>query len=116
MIQLVYWSSTGITRRAAERLGGTSIEHYYGGPYVLMVPSYGAPRTGGHVPPAVKKFLAEHGDELVGVVGMGNTTFGPDYCLGARKIAARWEVPLIEKIDLVATGDQEERIKQFLSS
>lgn len=112
--QVVYWSSTGVTKRVASRFGGKPLEHYQGGDYVLVVPSYGAPRTGNYVPTAVKKFLGETGDCLVGVIGVGNTNFGPDFCLGAVRIAKRWGVPLIAKVDLVPSVEDEEAITTFL--
>lgn len=112
--QVVYWSSTGVTERVAEHFNGVPIEEYDNGEYVLVVPSYGAPRTGNYVPTAVKKFLGETGDCLVGVIGVGNTNFGPDFCLGAVRIAERWGVPLIAKVDLVLTQDEEKKINDFL--
>lgn len=112
--QVVYWSSTGITKRVAERFNGVPLEQYQGGDYVLVVPSYGAPRTGNYVPTAVKKFLGETGDCLVGVIGVGNTNFGSDFCLGAVRIAERWGVPLIAKVDLVPSVEDEEAITTFL--
>lgn len=112
--QVVYWSSTGVTKRVAERFNGIPLEQYQGGDYVLVVPSYGAPRTGNYVPVAVKKFLGETGDCLVGVIGVGNTNFGPDFCLGAVRIAERWGVPLIAKVDLVLTADEIRKINDFL--
>lgn len=103
--QLVYWSSTGVTRRVAEPLGGIEIAEYTGGSFILVVPSYGAPRTGQHVPRPVKKFLAENADQMVAVVGVGNTVFGPEFCLGAKKVSERFQVPLIAQIDVVATPE-----------
>ena len=107
--QLVYWSSTGVTKRVAERFNGIPLEQYQGGDYVLVVPSYG-----NYVPVAVKKFLGETGDCLTGVIGVGNTNFGSDFCLGAVRIAERWGVPLIAKVDLVPSVEDEEAITKFL--
>lgn len=98
----------------AERFGGIELGDYQDGEFVLVVPSYGSPRTGGYVPAAVKKFLRAHGDCLAGVVGVGNTNFGPDFCLGARRIAERWGVPLIAQVDLVLSETQIEAIEKFL--
>lgn len=114
MTQFVYWTSTGITKRIAMMFNGIPIQEYQEGTFILAVPSYGSPRTGNHVPKGVKKFLAEHGGMMTGVVGIGNTTFGPDFCIGAKKVAERWGVPLITTIDLVPTADEIEVIHQFL--
>lgn len=112
--QLVYWSSTGVTRRVAEPLGGIETAEYTGGPFILVVPSYGAPRTGQHVPRPVKKFLAENADQMVAVVGVGNTVFGPEFCLGARKISERFGVPLIAQIDVSPMPEDIETIREEL--
>lgn len=97
-----------------DRLGGVSTDQYQGGEFVFMFPTYGSPRTGNHVPRGVKKFLAEHGDRMVGVVGFGNSIFGPEFCAGAAKVAERWDVPLLAKVDLVPTGEQVRTINKFM--
>lgn len=101
MVQLIYYSRTGITQRIADSFNGIPIHDYEGGKYILMLPSYGVPRTGDHVPKPVKKFLSQHSDNIVGVVGVGNRLFGSEFCLGAQKVADKFEVPLLTKIDLV---------------
>lgn len=106
MTQLVYWSSTGITKRVAEAFGGIELKEYTSGDYILMFPTFGAPGTGQHVPVPVKRFLAKHSDSLVGVVGMGNTNFGSEFCLGAYKVAHRFGVPLLTNIDVTPTFTQ----------
>lgn len=115
-MKVVYWSSTGITRRLAERFDGVSLDEYEGGDFVLVFPSYGAPRTGNHVPPRVKRFLREHGDGLRAVVGVGNRTFGPEFCLGARKVADRWGVPLLAAVDVVPTAEETAVVEAFIRS
>lgn len=100
--QLVYWSATGVTERIARPLGGIHLDHYdEEQEFVLLFPSYGSPRTGGYVPTAVKKFLTKHSERLVAVAGVGNLTFGSDFCLGARFVAHHYSVPLIATIDMV---------------
>lgn len=113
--QVLYWSSTGITARVAGIFDGVSIDEYSGdGEYVLLVPSYGQPRTGNHVPPRVKKFLVEHHENIVGVIGIGNAVFGPEFCLGAKKVSRKFDVPLLATIDVVPTSTQIETINTFL--
>ncbi|OIR43164.1 class Ib ribonucleoside-diphosphate reductase assembly flavoprotein NrdI [Corynebacterium sp. NML120713] len=105
---LLYWSGTGLTRRAVEKYGAVHIHDYVPGtPYTLVIPSYASPRTGGFIPPAVEGFLNAYGEWMEGVVGLGNTTFGPDFCRGAREAAARFGVPVITEIDLTPTLEQD---------
>lgn len=106
MPSLVYWSSTGITKRVADLFGGIELKEYESGEFILMFPTFGAPGTGQHVPVPVKRFLSKHSDSLVGVVGVGNTNFGSEFCLGAYKVSARFNVPLITTIDVVPTRSQ----------
>lgn len=115
MTQIVYWSGAGgTTRRAVERYGAIPLEEYEDGPFVLAFPSYGAPRTGGYVPPAVAAFVRESGPLMVGIVGVGNTTFGPDFCRGADILACEYGVPVLTKIDVVPTTSQRELIRSTL--
>ena len=70
-----------------------------------MVPSYGSPRTKGHTPKAVKDFLRNNHKLMVGVIGTGNLAFGKDYCAAAYSISAKFQVPIVWKVDLRGTGD-----------
>ena len=114
MSQLVFWSGTGLTASIAKQFNGIPLDEYKEGAFVLLVPSYGAPRTGNHVPDAVKRFLSEHAENMVGVIGNGNLLFGPEFCLGASKISKKFEVPLLAQIDLVPSAEQVKSITQFL--
>jgi protein involved in ribonucleotide reduction len=76
-------------------------------PYVLIVPTYGLGNDGKAVPKQVLKFLAiaENRELLRGVVGAGNTNFGSDYGMAARKIAAKCGVPLLHRFEILGTTD-----------
>ena len=102
---IIYWwsSTTGGTRSVARRLNTPTahIDQYdTERPYILMVPSYGSPRTGGYIPKQVQHFLDKHGDSIVGVIGTGNLCFQEDYCKAAHLIARRHNVPVLWRIDL----------------
>lgn len=104
--QLVYWSGTGVTKRIAEMLGGIPLDEYKGGDFILMFPSYGSPQTGGYIPPAVDRFLDKHWLSMTGIVGVGNLTFGEDFCRGSRVLSAFVGVPHIAEIDMVPSYQQ----------
>lgn len=105
---IVYWSGSGITERIARRYGGVELSNYIPSqPFTLVVPTYGSPRTGGYVPTPVIEFLSLHGHCMEAVVGVGNTTFGEDFCLGAKQISSAFDVPLAMMIDVVPTREQE---------
>ncbi|MDO4918402.1 class Ib ribonucleoside-diphosphate reductase assembly flavoprotein NrdI [Kocuria sp.] len=85
-------------------------------PYVLAVPSYGRPGGAGSVPPQVVKFLndASSRAHLLGVIGAGNTNFGPLFCVAAEKVAAKCQVPLLYKFELMGTDEDVEKVTQGL--
>ncbi|MEU5466773.1 class Ib ribonucleoside-diphosphate reductase assembly flavoprotein NrdI [Kocuria salsicia] len=85
-------------------------------PYVLAVPSYGRPGGAGSVPPQVVKFLndAPSRQQLKGVLGAGNTNFGPLFCVAAEKVAAKCQVPLLYKFELMGTDEDVEKVTQGL--
>lgn len=113
--QLLYFSVTGVTRRAAEKFGGKPITEYDGeSEYVLMLPSYGSPRSGEHVPKPVRVFLQEHSGRMVGVIGIGNRTFGSEFCMGAIYTAKDHNVPLVTTIDMVPSLEDNNKIKEAL--
>ena len=104
---IIYWSGSGVTERVAKKVGGVHLSEYVPGqPFTLIVPTYGSPRTGGGVPAAVVEFLSLHGHCMDGVIGVGNTTFGEDFCFGAKNISSAFDVPLYMMIDLVPTREQ----------
>ncbi|MDT0119866.1 class Ib ribonucleoside-diphosphate reductase assembly flavoprotein NrdI [Kocuria marina subsp. indica] len=85
-------------------------------PYVLVVPSYGRPGGAGSVPPQVVKFLNDPVSRahLLGVLGAGNTNFGPLFCVAAEKVAAKCQVPLLYKFELMGTDEDVEKVTQGL--
>lgn len=66
------------------------------------------------MPDAVLRFVSEFHDDLAGVVGVGNTTFGSYFCEGAKQLSVAVDVPLVTMIDLLPTKIQERAIKNFL--
>jgi protein involved in ribonucleotide reduction len=85
-------------------------------PFVLVAPTYGRPNGSGAVPPQVVKFLNEETNRrlLRGVLGAGNTNFGPDFCLAADKIAAKCGVPVLYKFELMGTPEDVRKVNQGL--
>nr|DAF63949.1 MAG TPA: ribonucleotide reductase stimulatory protein [Siphoviridae sp. ctGkF2] len=112
-MQLVYFSGTGVTKRIAWRFDGRSLKEYDGGEYVLLFPSYGAPGQG-LIPQPVQRFLEKHSGNLRAVAGVGNVTFGPDFCRGAEQVARHYNVPLLAAIDVHAQRHELDKIKRFL--
>ena len=112
-MELLYFSASGVTKRLCEPLGGKPIDQHNGGPYILAVPTYGSPRTGGYIPSKVRAFIDHAGDRLKAVVGVGNRNFGNDFCKAAKDIAAEQGVPILALIDLVPNQDQLDTIKHF---
>ena len=74
-------------------------------PYVLCVPTYGKPEGAGNVPPQVVKFLnvEENRRNMVGVIGAGNTNFGPLFGIAADIVSAKCDVPVLFKFELMGT-------------
>ena len=85
-------------------------------PYVLVLPTYGGISGRGAVPRQVIKFLnnEENRSLLRGVIGAGNTNFGETYCLAADIVAAKCEVPVLYRFELMGTSDDVDRVQQGL--
>lgn len=73
-------------------------------PYILITPSYGTIGQG-RVPAQVKKFLSEEvrRESMAAVIGTGNMNFGDEYCMAATVIGAKFNKPVIAKIELAGT-------------
>ena len=105
---IYYWSSsTGGTKSVADRLITSTLpihpEAKAQQPYILMCPTYDAPRAKGFTPKPVKDFLRDNHELMVGVIGTGNRNFGGNYCRAAHNISAKFQVPIIHTIDLRGT-------------
>lgn len=130
---IVYFSSvSGYTHRFVEKLdlpavriplrprveGMINISE----PAVLILPTYGAgPRTKA-VPKQVIQFLniKQNRDNIVGVVGTGNTNFVGAYCLAADIVAEKLGVPVLYKLEIFGTPHDvsvvKERLPKFMES
>ena len=113
-MELLYFSASGVTKRLCTPLGGKSLDEYTGGSYVLAVPTYGSPRTGGYVPDKVQRFVELNQTKLKAVIGVGNRNFGSDFCLGARQLSDQYRVPILALVDLVPNPDQLDIIRHFM--
>ncbi len=85
-------------------------------PFVLVAPTYGRPNGSGAVPPQVVKFLNREANRrlLRGVIGAGNTNFGSTFCLAADRIAAKCDVPVLYKFELMGTPEDVRKVNQGL--
>ncbi|WP_125610356.1 class Ib ribonucleoside-diphosphate reductase assembly flavoprotein NrdI [Specibacter cremeus] len=123
---LIYFSSvSGYTKRFTEKLGLDCariplLAHEPAlsatRPYVLLLPTYGGEKGERSIPPQVIRFLNDERNRslLRGVIGAGNTNFGTAYCLAARKIAAKCNVPLLYRFELMGTPDDVARVREGL--
>lgn len=77
-----------------------------------MTPTYGAGPNRGAVPKQVIKFLNIESNRrhLVGVIGAGNTNFGEEYCRAAHKVAAKCNVPVLYRVELLGTPEDVEAV------
>ena len=85
-------------------------------PYVLCVPTYGKPEGAGNVPPQVVKFLnvEENSRNMVGVIGAGNTNFGPLFGIAADIVSAKCDVPVLFKFELMGTPSDVDKVNEGL--
>ena len=82
--------------------------------YVLVMPTYGGGSDNTAVPRQVVKFLniEQNRSLLRGIVGTGNTNFGPHYCKGAEIVSAKTGVPLLYRVEITGTLDDVEQVKK----
>lgn len=85
-------------------------------PFVLCVPSYGRPGGAGSIPPQAVKFLNNpvNREHLHGVIGAGNTNFGELYCVAADKVAAKCNIPVLYKFELMGTAEDVKKVQEGL--
>lgn len=127
-MQLVYFSSASeTTHRFVQKLGiaAQRIPLLRGDeplkvtePYVLVVPTYGGGTARSAVPKQVIRFLndADNRALIRGVISAGNTNFGAAYCLAGDIVAAKCNVPHLDRFELLGTPDDVARIRERLTT
>lgn len=85
-------------------------------PYVLVTPTYGAGPNRGSVPKQIKKFLSlpVNRDNIVGVIGAGNTNFGTNYCKAAKLVSAKLQIPVLYMFELLGTPEDVAKVDDGL--
>jgi len=128
VIKIVYFSNySGNTKKFVEKLDEDSIRIPINQKntdpiivtqrYVLFVPTYGGGSDKSAIPRQVKTFLnvESNRNNLVAVVGLGNTNFGKDYCKAAELIAAKTGVPILGRVEIFGTEEDTITIKERLA-
>ena len=127
-MDVVYFSNySGNTHRFVEKLSVNSIripiDQDSNDPlliqtrYILIIPTYGGGSEKSAIPKQVRAFLnvPSNRDNLIGVIGMGNTNFGEHYCKAAEIIAAKTGVPVIGRVEIFGTQDDVNTINERLA-
>lgn len=126
LMDVVYFSSTSEnTHRFVEKLGVDAhripLMPKEGPlavtePFVLVVPTYGGGRDSGAVPKQVIKFLNDPDNRqwIRGVIATGNTNFGSAYCLAGEIIAAKCEVPLLYRLEILGTDEDVANVQKII--
>lgn len=127
MEDIYFWSSPrGMTERLAESLPfqalkvpanyreKTSQPMAAGKNFVLIVPTYKSEADKNAVPRCLKEFLntLDNAKMMKGVIGVGNITFGDDFCRAADVIASRFGVPVLGRIELAGTPEDVEMLTE----
>ena len=123
--QLFFYSSShGMTASLVERLPFSSyrIKGSYRvkrsepiiatGPFVLFAPTYKTEHDRNYIPRCLKEFLMteRNHEHMVGVVGVGNISFGSDYNKAADVVSEKFDVPVLGKVELSGTIDDVEQL------
>jgi len=125
---LIYFSSTSEnTKRFVQKLGVDAARiplHAKDAPllalepFVLVLPTYGGTNGEGSVPKQVIRFLnnPQNRELIRGVIGGGNTNFGDNYCMAADIIAAKCNVPVLYRFELMGTPEDVARVHNGLDT
>lgn len=82
-------------------------------PKVLILPTYGAGPHTKAVPKQVIQFLniEQNRDNVVGVIGTGNTNFYEAYCLAADIVSQKLQVPVLYRLEITGTPHDVEQVQ-----
>lgn len=123
---LIYFSSaSGNTERFIQKLDAPSARIplftkeetlLATAPFVLVLPTYGGHSGHGSVPKQVIKFLnvAQNRALIKGVIAAGNTNFGAMYGVAGDIVAAKCNIPMLYRFELMGTPDDVRTVRQGL--
>ena len=111
---IVYASRTGNVRAIVQKLGLPAKElsqvSIVDSPFLLFTYTDGL----GSVPPSVATFMASYHSLCKGIIVSGNRNFGHAFFGRAGDLLAeRYQLPLVEKLDLRGTAANYEVIQHF---
>lgn len=114
---LAYDSLTGNVRRLARELAGALgtevVDVRAQAPertYLLLTYTFGT----GQVPDSTRRFLAQHGHLLRGVVSSGSYHWGQNFARAADVIAQTYGVPVVAKVNKGGTAADRARVLAWL--
>ncbi|GAA3305825.1 MULTISPECIES: class Ib ribonucleoside-diphosphate reductase assembly flavoprotein NrdI [Glutamicibacter] len=125
---LIYFSSVSEnTKRFVEKLEmdaaripvyATEPQLISTAPYVLLIPTYGGEQGKRSIMPQIMKFLRHDVNRanLRGVIGAGNTNFGEYYCIAAKRIAEKCNVPVLYTFEIMGTSEDVLNVKEGLET
>ena len=112
---IAFASRTGNVRAIVERLNVPAIEItetlLVEQPFVLCTYTDGL----GAVPARVEHFMAHNYEHCIGVIASGNRNFGENFARAADLLAARYNVPIVAKLDLRGQAADFQQIQNFLT-
>lgn len=131
MLVVYFSSATGNTHKFVQKLGlpakriplkSSDAELIVDEPFVLVCPTYGGGVSihGGPVKPVPRQVIRflnnKHNRDLLrGVIASGNTNFGLDYATAGNVIAAKCQVPLLYRFELIGTDEDVAKVRTGLA-
>lgn len=114
---IVYASRTGNIRSIIQKLGLPALDiaelNELDVPYLLFTYTDGL----GSVPPIVDQFMTTYHDQCKGIIVSGNRNFGHAFFGRAGDLlAAKYGIPLVEKLELRGTPSNYETITNYYYS
>lgn len=125
-MKVVYFSNhSGNTKRFVDKLEAEAIQIPIKGeppvilePYVLGTPTYGAGSDNSTVPRQIVAFLniEENRDNLIGIIGFGNTNFGAHFCKAAKVVSQKTGKPVLDKVEIFGLPEDVIRVQALLDN
>ena len=114
-MRLAFATRTGNVQSIIDRLGVTnavdvSIEDTIDEDYIIFTYTDGY----GDVPYEVEDFIRNNSAHLKGVVVSGNKSFTDTYCMAGDKISAKYNVPLLYKVEEAGTDEDIKKIAELI--
>lgn len=111
-MEIGYFSLTGNSEHISKKISDSSFDirkrKVTNQPCIIITGTLGF----GQVPSTVNKFIKNNREHVIGLIGTGNSNWGLNFCKAVDILSARYNLPILAKVELRGSENDYKKIKK----